>query len=139
MSVLLDLRKCGSMTLDRLTNASLLAIQLHGTFDLERGRIGAIARNTDDDEPFLIGSDSVVDDLCAGESCVSVKYFLRRGRGVRDRPVVHRGVGDHAYGCVGYPLPKDDVFIIGMRLDLLLGVNVKNLQCPPGYIVKLVD
>jgi hypothetical protein len=48
------------------------------------------------------------------------------GSGIRDRSAVYSGFSDHAHD-VGYPLPKGDVFINSMRLDLLHGINATQL------------
>lgn len=44
--------------------------------------------------------------------------------------MVHRGVSDHSECGVCDPLPKDDVFVVDMRLDLLLRLDVEDLECP---------
>lgn len=126
MSVLLDFRKRRGMTFYRLADSTFLAIQLHRTFDLERRGICCVSRDANEDEPFFIGSDTVVDYLGAGESGVTVKDFLGSGL-VGNGPVVHSGVGDHANSGFRDPLPKNDVLVVCVRLDLLLGVDVENL------------
>ena len=114
------------MSLYWLTDGAFLAIQLHGTLDLERRRICRVSRDANEDEPLFIGGDAVVDYLGAGESGVTVKYFLRC-RLVVNGPVVHSGVSDHANSGFRDPLPEDDVLIVCVRLDLLLGFNVEDL------------
>jgi hypothetical protein len=79
MAVLGYLRKRSSMSLNRPTNSSISAIQLHGTFDLERSRICRIARDSNEHDPFFIRSDSIVYDLGTGKCGMEVEDFLRRG------------------------------------------------------------
>jgi hypothetical protein len=80
VTVLAYLCERSGVSFNRLTNPTIPAIQLHGTLHLERGRICRIARNSDEDEPFLVRGDSVVDDLGTSERSMAVEYFLRRGR-----------------------------------------------------------
>jgi hypothetical protein len=46
---------------------------------------------------------------------------------VGDGPVVHSGVGNHANSSFRDPLPENDVLVVCVRLDLLLGFNVEDL------------
>ena len=114
MAVLGYLRKRSSMSLNRLTNSSVSAIQLHGTFHLERSRICRIARDSDEHEPFLIRGDSIVYDLGTGKCGMAIEDFLWRGCWIRDGPVEDGSVSNHSDCCIGDPFPEDDI----------LGVNV---------------
>lgn len=60
-----NLRESSCVSLYRLTNSSIPAIELHSALDLERRRICRVARNTNQNEPFLIWSNTVVDYLSA--------------------------------------------------------------------------
>lgn len=48
VAVQLQLGKGSSVTLNRLADTTIPTIQLHGALDLERGRVGGISRNTDE-------------------------------------------------------------------------------------------
>lgn len=91
------------MSLNRLANPTVSAIQLHSALDLERRRICRVAGNSDEHEPFLIWGDSIVDDLGTRQRGMAVEDFLGRGCLVCDGPVVDRCVGNHSDGCFGDP------------------------------------
>jgi hypothetical protein len=114
----------------RLTDTPLPAVKLHRALDFECRRICCIARNADEHEPFLVGSDAVVDYLGTTECRVAVEYLLRRRRLVGNCPVENGRFGDHSDSSVRDPFPENHVRIVDMRLDLLLSVNVKYLQSP---------
>ena len=44
--------------------------------------------------------------------------------------MIHGGLSDHSYGCLGHPFPVHDVLVVGMRLDFLLSLDIENLQRP---------
>lgn len=46
--------------------------------------------------------------------------------------MIHGGLSDHPYGRLGYPFPEHDVLVVGMRFDLLFGLNIENLQRSAG-------
>ena len=48
VTVQLQLSKGGGVSLNRLADTTVPAVQLHGALDLERGRVGGIARNTNE-------------------------------------------------------------------------------------------
>ena|ERR1700676_3126662 len=127
MAVLAYLCKRSGMSLDRLADPTIPAIQLHGTLHLERGRVCRIARNSDEDEPFLIRSNSIIDYLSAGKGSMTVEDFLGRGRLVCDSPVEDGCVGHHPDCGFGHPFPEYDILIVDMRFDFLLRLNVENL------------
>lgn len=66
VSVELCLREGRSVNLNRLADAALLAVELHGALDFERGRVGGVIRDANEDHPLLDSRDAVVDDSCAG-------------------------------------------------------------------------
>ena len=70
-----------------LADSTIPAIELHCAFNFESGWVVCIARYTNEDEPFLIGRDTVVDNLGAGDGGMAIEYFLRWGRLVCDGPV----------------------------------------------------
>jgi len=80
MAILVDLCKCGSVTFNRLTDPTISAIKLHGALYLERSRICRVARDSNEHEPFLVCSDSIVDDLGTRKCGMTVEDFLRRRR-----------------------------------------------------------
>ncbi len=121
------------MTFDRLTDALLLAIELHRPFDLETGRVCSILRDANENHPLLARRNAVIDDLGTSERRMSVESLLRRGCRVGDRPVVYRGVRDHSNDRVGDPCPENDVLVVGMGLHFLFGVHVEDLDCSPSY------
>lgn len=124
------------MTLDRLTDTPLFRVQLHRTLDLESGRVRGVGRDSDEDEPFLIGSHSVVDDLVAGKRGVAVEDLDgsvggrgRRGRGGSvAHPVVDGRLGHDTEGRRRDPLPERDILVHQVSLDLLLEFNVEDLE-----------
>lgn len=81
------------MTFDRLANTSFSAVKLHGTLDFESSRVG-VASDTDKDEPFVIGSCAIVDDLGPSKGSVTVEDFLRWGCSILDRPVEDGRLGN---------------------------------------------
>jgi hypothetical protein len=102
------------MTLDRLRNTTLLRVKLHRTLDLESGGVSRVRRDTDENEPLLVGSGAVVDDLVSGKRGVAVEdldgSFLRGsvgsgGRGVT-RPVVDGRLRDDTEGRRRDPFQK---------------------------------
>lgn len=133
VAVLLNLCEGGSMALNRLADTPISAVELHGSLDLERGGVGGISRDTDEDQPLLVRCYTVVDDLSTVESWMAVEDLLWRRVWVCDGPVVHRSVRDHSNGRLRNPLPKNDIFVVDMRFHLLLGLNVEYLQCPCSY------
>lgn len=100
------------MTLDRLADAPLPAVQLHGTLGLERRRVRRVARATIEDERLFTSTCPVVDDLCDDECGMTVKYLLRGGGLVRDCPVEGCGFRDKTKGGVRNPLSEDDILVV---------------------------
>ena len=135
----LHLCKCSRMALDRLTDFSILTIQLHRALHLKCRRIRRIPRDSNKNKPFLVRSDAVVDDLGTNERGMSVEHFLRLGSCIGDRPVEDGGFGDNANRCFGHPFPEHDILIVDVGLDLLLGFNIEYLQRPLGYTEKDIN
>ena len=71
MAILANLYKSSSMSLDRLTNPTVSAIQLHSALGLERRRICCVVGNSNEHELFLVWGDSIVD----GRWC-KCKWYL---------------------------------------------------------------
>jgi len=63
-----------------------------------------------------------------------VKHLLWRGSRVGHGPVKDGSFRHDSDDAVRYPLPKDDVLSIGVRLDLGLGLNIEYLQCSTGCV-----
>lgn len=112
MAVLHNLRKCSCMSLDWLADTTIPAIQLHGTLNLEGRRVGRVARNSNEDEPFLVRRHSVIDDLGSGKGSMAFEDFLWWRCLVRDGPMKDRSVSDHPDCCIGNPFPEDDILIV---------------------------
>jgi hypothetical protein len=72
------------MSLNRLTNPTVSAIQLH----IERRRICRVAGNSNEHEPFLVWGNSVVDDLGTRQRGMAVEDFLERGCLICDGPML---------------------------------------------------
>lgn len=89
MTVQLELSESRSMTLNRLTNTPVPAVQLHSTLHFERSRVGSVARDANKNEPFLVSAAAVVDDLCADERGMPVEDLLGRRGSVCCGPMVH--------------------------------------------------
>lgn len=106
---------------------------MHGTLDRERGGICAITRDTDENQPFLIWSDSVIDNLGSSKGRMTIEDFLRGGCLVGDCPVVYGAFCDHSNGSIRHPFPEYDVFIVDVRFDLLLRFNVEDLKCTGSF------
>jgi hypothetical protein len=49
--------------------------------------------------------------------------------GIKNVPVVDGVLGDQTQLILTNPLPEDDIFVHGSRLELLLCLEVKDLQC----------
>jgi hypothetical protein len=128
----LHFSKSSGMTLDRLADTTVPAVQLHGALDLKSGGIGGVSRDTNEYEPLLISTAAVVDDLCADEGWMSIKHLLWRRRRVGRGPVIDSSFRHYSDGAIRYPLPEGDVLGISVGLDLGLGLNVEYLQCPTG-------
>lgn len=65
---------------------------------------------------------------------MAVEYLLGRGSLVCNAPVEDRRFCDHADSGIRYPFPEQYIFVVDVRLDFLLGVNVENLQSAGGCI-----
>ena len=132
MTLELQLGKSGGVTLNRLADTTVPAIQLHGTLDLKRSGVGGVSRDTNEYEPLLVGAAAVVDDLRADEGWMSVEDLLwRRGR-VGRGPVKDRSFRHYSNGGVRDPLPEGDFLSVSVRLDLGFGLYVEYLECPTG-------
>ena len=145
-----DGAKGGGVALDRLTDPTLPRIQLHGP-----GHSALLGRDADDDHPFLVIAGAIIDDLTTLH--LDVERYVRTGQtdggpsasptylkirapikdldgggltGIEDVPVIDGVLGHEAQGGLVEPLPKDDVFAHGMRLELLLLVEVEDLEGP---------
>ena len=127
-SIDLQLGKGSCVALNRLADTSFTTVQLDVALDLEGGRVGGVPRDADQDQPLLVRCRAVVDNLCADKSRMTVEDLLRRGCCVRNCPMVHRGLSDHAQGRVVDPLPKNDILCVDMGFDLLLGLHVEDLE-----------
>jgi hypothetical protein len=79
----LDLSESGSVALYRLTDITFPTVQLHRTLNFERRGVCCVTRNPNEDQPFLIRTRTVIDNLRADESWMAFKYFLRRGCRIR--------------------------------------------------------
>lgn len=65
VTVQLDLCKRSGVTFDRLTDPSFAAVKLHRSLNFERRGIGRVARDSNENWPFLVISNTVVDNLGA--------------------------------------------------------------------------
>ena len=74
----LELSKRSGMSINRLRNSALLAVELHRSFNTEGIRIHRVARDTNKDHPLAIGGCTIVDDLCVCQAGMTIKYLLRR-------------------------------------------------------------
>lgn len=84
------------MALDRLTDTTLSAVQLHSSLDLEGLGVGGVAGDADKDQPLLVRCDAVVDDLSSGERRMAVEDLYGSGRRVGDTPVKDGCISDEA-------------------------------------------
>jgi hypothetical protein len=100
------------VTLNRLADTPLAAVELHSTLDLEGRRVSGVAGDADEDHPLLVVRDAVVDDLSTGECRMAVEDLLGRRCRVGDAPVVDGRVSDHANNGLGHPFPEDDVLVV---------------------------
>jgi len=122
------------MAFDGLTNTSFFAVKLHGTLNLEGRGVGRIPGYSNENEPFLIWSDAVVNYLSTCESRVSVKDFLWGSGWVGDGPVVYRSFRDEANGGIRNPFPKHNVLGVDVGLDFLLCFDIENLECSASFV-----
>lgn len=72
------------MSFDGLGDTPIPVVQLHGAFDLECRRVGRISGNTDQNQPFLIKSGTIVYYLSTGKRWMTIKNLLGRRRLIRD-------------------------------------------------------
>lgn len=86
-----------------------------------------LSRNSDQDHPFLIRVNAVVDDLTAGQTSMSVKD-LNGSRLSFDGPMINSSLSNQTKGLNVNPAPKDDIFMHQVRLELGLHFQVENLQ-----------
>ena len=84
VAVELEFRKGSSVTLDRLTNTTLAAVQLDVALDFESRGVGRVAGDANQDQPLFVCSRTVVDNLRANKSGMAIEDFLRRGSRVGD-------------------------------------------------------
>lgn len=118
VTVQLDFSKRSGVTFNRLTDTPIPAVELHSTLYFERRRVGRVARNTNEYQPFLVGAAAVVDDLSTNKGWMPVEDLLWRRSAIGCRPVVYRGFGDDANSRVIDPLPEDNFRVVEVRLDL---------------------
>lgn len=78
VAIQFELRKRSCMSLNRLANTALFAVQLHRTLDLKRGRICRVSCNTNKDHPLLVARDTVVNDLSSSQCGMAIEHLLRR-------------------------------------------------------------
>lgn len=138
MPIQLQVCKGRRVALNWLAHTPFPAIKLHSTLDLESGGVRRIACDTDQDQPFLIRTCTVVDDLRSNEGRMPVEDLLWWGGGVRNRPMEDSGLSHHTDSSLRDPLPEDDIHVVYVRLDLLLGFDIENLQCSASYKGKRV-
>lgn len=100
------------MALNRLADPTVTAVKLHGAFDLECRRVCRVPRGAGWGEPLLVCGNTIIYDLSAGKSCVTVKYLGGRGRGITDGPVKDCGVGDEAYCRIQNLFPEHHIFVV---------------------------
>ena len=139
MSVQLQFSKGGSVTINRLADATVPTVELHGAFDPERGRVGIVCRNTDEHQPLLVSTAAVVDYLRPGKTLMSIEQFLRGRRHICHGPVIDGSFCHYPDGIFRYPLPESDVLGMHVGLDLGLGNHVKYLHCPTSCTRNTVN
>jgi hypothetical protein len=66
------------MTLERMADGAVTAIEVHGALDLERSRVCRVARDTDKDKPLLVRGSAIIYNLSASKRCMMVKDLRRR-------------------------------------------------------------
>jgi hypothetical protein len=121
-------RKGSRVSFNRLANAALTAVELHRTLDLEGLWISRVPRDTNENQPFFIDRDAVVDNLSTSERGMSIENFRRGGSGIRDAPVEYGSISSNTDSRVRYPFPKDNILVDYMRLDFRLGFDVEYLE-----------
>jgi len=94
-----------------LTDTPFSAVELHGPLNFEGGGIGRVSGNSNENEPFFIGSRAVINDLGTGKGSMAVENLLRARCGVGDGPVVYGGLRHKADGGFGNPFPKNNVLV----------------------------
>lgn len=72
------------MTFNGLADSALAAIKLHRALDLERSRVCGVPGDTNKDKPLLVGGNTIIDDLSASKSCVTVENLGWRRSGIRN-------------------------------------------------------
>jgi hypothetical protein len=92
-----------------------------------KGMATNLSRNSDQDHPFLIRVDAVVDDLTAGHTSMSVKD-LNGSRLSFHGPMINSSLSHQTEGLNVNPVPKDDIFMHQVGLKLGLHFQVEDLQ-----------
>lgn len=115
------------MTLNRLADTSLPAVELDRAFNPECSRVIGVSSNAHNHEPLFISSCSVTDNLSACEVGVAVENFDWRRSSVCHGPVPDRGFRNETNRVGGEPRPVDHILVHDMRLDFLLHLNVEDL------------
>jgi hypothetical protein len=100
------------MAFDSLRDPTFSGVKLHGALDFECRGIVSVPRDANKDEPFLIGCDSIIDDLGALKSSMAVKDLLWWRSLVINGPVINSGVCDETNSAVRDPFPEDNVLVV---------------------------
>ncbi len=112
----LELCECGSVTLDGLRDTTVARVKLHGTLDTEGvGSARGVSRDTNKNEPFLVLTCAVVDDLCTLQADVAIKDLGGCGFAFHG-PMEYCVLGDNTESGVADPFPEGDVLGHEMRL-----------------------
>jgi hypothetical protein len=131
LAVNFEFSECGGMSFNWLADVTFPAEELHRAFDFEAAW-GSIPHDTNKDEPFAVAGCTIIDDLGSSEGRMSVEDLLRWACSIFDSPMEDSRLANEAEGAIVNPLPKYDVFVDNVRLDLLLRVNVKHLKLARG-------
>lgn len=111
------------MSFNRLTDRAVLGEKLHVSNDSPTH-----LRDAYQNHPFVIAVDFIAYDLGPRQRSVTVKDLLRGRCICINRPVEYGVFGDETNGLLINPLPKRDVFVHDVRLELRFQLEIENLE-----------
>jgi predicted RNA-binding protein with TRAM domain len=120
--------KRSSMALNRLTDTSVLGIELHIPHNPS-----TLLRNPNQSHPLVLAVDLVTNNLRALQGCMSLKHLLRDTRIRVDGPVIHSRIS-HESNCLFIdPFPKGDIFVHDVGFEFGFQFEVEDLELSLGF------
>ena len=86
-------------------------------------------RNTHNDHPLFVITDTIIDDLAAVEVGIPLEHLDRSILcRVKDIPMEDRCIGDQTQAAVTEPFPEDNILVHDRRLQLGLRPEIEDLD-----------